>query len=511
MRWSLLYAVLAPHMATGKSLVASVGSSLKGLADAPITPIACCGAGRVEGSPTALAEALGASTDSPVVVVSSETTTVALLDVDGVSAADGAAAMTACDVLALEVRFADLVSSSAHGLGQLQPLLQRCVRLRRVRAQPKQLLVTVTGFDGTEASEADVSAFVAAQVDELLAGLAMPEGEEATTAQLLQVQCLFLPCKRRALEAYEEALGSIKAALTDEASNGFLFSGGRLTSSASSFLEIIARAADLAPRNTPAAPPSEVHAAYQCGLLAEAAARDFQKGATALRKAADAGLLSDFGERASSLLTDAIARFDVDSASFKGAAPVAAARAALSEQLQRVLYGPYRKQIATLQRQSVAKFRAKVGAQKPSADIEVQMAKLLSDATDAFNEAAKALVPEGMRWSYTYERQAVVEMIEEAARLQVQTFQVQGLYLSKSGHRMPVDFSAHWLLPHPFGRDSRFDPISSSDEPTFKPHASPMKLRATDGYKPRSSLKDPNIDPAVIDPKGMIFTDKMMQ
>jgi hypothetical protein len=101
--------------------------------------------------------------------------------------------------------------------------------------------------------------------------------------------------------------------------------------------------------------------------------------------------------------------------------------------------------------------------------------------------------------------------MEEAARLQVQTFQVQGLYLSKSGHKMPVDFSAHWLLPHPFGRDSRYDTISSSDEPTFKPHASPMKMRATDGYKPRSALKDPNIDPSLIDPKGMIFTDKMMQ
>jgi len=253
-----------------------------------------------------------------------------------------------------------------------------------------------------------------------------------------------------------------------------------------------------------------VHAAYQCGLLAEAAARDFQKGASSLRKAADAGLLSDFGERATSLLTDAIARFDVDSTSFKGAAPVAAARAALSEQLQRVLYGPYRKQIATLQKQTVAKFRAKVGAQKPSADIEVQMTKLLSEATDNFNEAAKGLVPEGMRWSYTYERQSVLDMMVEAARLQVQTFQVQGLYLSTKGHKMPVDFSAHWLLPHPFGRDSRFDPISSSDEPTFRPSASPMKMRATDGYKPQSKLKDPNLDPALVDPKGMIFTDKMM-
>jgi len=495
---SLMLLVASAH---AKSLVTSAGGSLKGLGDAPVVPIVCCGAGRVAGAPSVMAEALGAKPTSPVVVVSSESATVALLDVESASAADSAAAATACDVLALEVRLADLVSSSAHGLSQLQPLLQRCVRLRDVRAKPKQLLVTVKDFDNRQVSEAEVSAFVAKQVDELVANLALPEdGEAASAAMLLQVQCLFLPSKRRALDAYEDALGSVKAALTSAAS-----------SPASAFLACIDQAAELAPPATPSAPPSEVHAAYQCGLLAEAAARDFQKGASALRKAGDAGLLSDFGERATTLLNDAVARFDVDSTSFKGAAPVAAARAALSEQLQRVLYGPYRKQMAMLQKQTVGKFRAKVAAQKPSADIEVQMAKLLAEATEGFNEAAKALMPEGIGWSYTYERQAVVDMMEEAARLQVQTFQVQGLYLSKSGHKMPVDFSAHWLLPHPFGRDSRYDPITSSDEPTFKPHASPMNMRATDGYKPRSKLKDPNLDPSAIDPKGMIFTDKMMQ
>jgi len=67
---------------------------------------------------------------------------------------------------------------------------------------------------------------------------------------------------------------------------------------------------------------------------------------------------------------------------------------------------------------------------------------------------------------------------------------------------MPIDFSAHWLLPHPFGRDSRYDPVSASDAPAFKPTASPMKLKATDGYKPRSGLQDPS---------AMVFYDKMMQ
>ena len=60
---------------------------------------------------------------------------------------------------------------------------------------------------------------------------------------------------------------------------------------------------------------------------------------------------------------------------------------------------------------------------------------------------------------------------------------------------------------HPFGRDSRYDPITSADEPTYRPQASPMQLRATDGYKSKEKLSDPEL----VNPRGMIFTDRMMQ
>ena len=97
--------------------------------------------------------------------------------------------------------------------------------------------------------------------------------------------------------------------------------------------------------------------------------------------------------------------------------------------------------------------------------------------------------------------------MEETAKAHVQTLQVQGLYLSKAENRLPVDFAAHWLAPHPFGRDSRYDPVSADDMPAYRPQASPMKLRATDGYRPRSKMHDAK----EADPKSMIFTDKMMQ
>jgi len=501
MRQSLTL-LLLPALAAG-GLVSSAMGALKAQGDTPVVTIACCGAGR--SAPPVVSEALGAKSDVSVVEAP---TPLAVLDVAGASDTDGTSALAAADVLALEVRFLDLVEQSAHGLGQLQPMLQRSVRLRDLRPSPKLLLLTITDFDGSAASKADVTAFVKAQLDELVASLALPADASLSSADLLQLQCFFLPSKTSAPDGYEQGLESLRNALTSSSDSGYLIKGS-LSAPASSVVSCIGAAAERSPSAAGTASPAEVHAAYQCGLLAETAAREFQKGASALRKAADASLLSDFGEQASSLVDEAVERFDADSAAFKGSAPVAAARAALAEQLQRALYGPFRKQLASLQRLTLSKLRAKVTAAKPAADIEVTMKSLLDEATASFDAQAKLLLPAGVRWTYTYERASLVETMEETATAHVQQLQVQGLYISKKGSRIPVDFSAHWLLPHPFGRDSRYDPITSSDEPAYKPQAAPMKLRATEGYKPRSKLTDPDVHE--FDPKAMVFTDKMMQ
>jgi hypothetical protein len=110
-----------------------------------------------------------------------------------------------------------------------------------------------------------------------------------------------------------------------------------------------------------------------------------------------------------------------------------------------------------------------VAAAKPSADIEVQMKLLLDEALAAFDASAKALLPSGVRWTYAYERASVAETMEETARAHVQTLQVQGLYLSKANAKLPIDLAAHWLLPHPFGRDSRYDPVRPNLSSTLSP------------------------------------------
>ena len=269
-------------------------------------------------------------------------------------------------------------------------------------------------------SEADIKAFVDAEVEGLVTRLALPNEEPAlTSADLLQVSVHFLPSKEAA--GYEAGLSKLCDALTADST-----SGGR-TQQASNVVSIIDEAASRAQGAPISASPAEVLASYQCGQMAEAAAREFQKGAAALRKSADGTLLPDFGEQAAGLVTDALERFDETAASFKGAAPVAAARSALAEQLQRALYGPFRKQLAALQRLTLSKFRAKVSGTKPSVDIESDLKLLLKEATASFDTSAKALLPPGVHWSYKFERTLTIDAMDELAKTHVGTLQVRRL------------------------------------------------------------------------------------
>ena len=118
--------------------------------------------------------------------------------------------------------------------------------------------------------------------------------------------------------------------------------------------------------------------------------------------------------------------------------------------------------------------------------------------------AKKLLLPDAKAWNFAFEKQGVEMTVGEAGQSHTQTLQVQGLYLPATGYKMPVDIAAHWLMPAPFGRDSKNDPIGSSDTPAFQPKASEMRLSATDGYKPRA--RGLNRDAG-----SMIFDSKMIE
>ena len=263
--------------------------------------------------------------------------------------------------------------------------------------------------------------------------------------------------------------------------------------------------------------------------------------------------LPDFGERLGSLIDDSIAKYSADAAQLGGSPTVATARSALLSQITRAATPTCRRQLKLLQVQSRERFMQKLAALKPSlkapcttspplaaaaslpplpappspaappTQVEAELRTMVKEAATKFEADAKAALPPTLPLSYSFEKQAVVTSMAEAAkaqappprtcpppprrrprappapRPQVELWRVQGLYLPLDGFKTPVDIGLHWLLPRPFGVDSRYDSISSRDKPKFRPRAAPMKVRAMDGYKARG----------LQDPKDMVFDAKM--
>mmetsp|Transcript_112220 Transcript_112220/g.177453 ORF Transcript_112220/g.177453 Transcript_112220/m.177453 type:complete len:538 (+) Transcript_112220:41-1654(+) len=410
----------------GGSLISSASAALGPREAEPVTVVTSCGAG-ISASPV-VSEALGASLD-PVSMVDTPTP-IALFNVVGASDSDISVAAAAADVLTVEVRFDDLVKRSPHGLGQMRPVLRR--------SKPNLLLVVVTDFDASEASEADVRAFVDRELDEIAKTLEV-------SASTWKAQCAFLPS--RSAPDYDIALASLGEKLTTKAST--------LSFPAVDSLASVKEAAETWTSAPSDAAPAQVHAAYKASVCAKEALLQFRAGASELQAEAAQGLMVDFGGQATAVIDKALATFDMLAPDSTVA--VTSTRKALSQQMHRMLYGSFRKQLQALQQNTIGDFAKRVENTQASADIEQRLQKDLSNAMKEFDMSARHLRPPGADWTYAYERAAVLELMKSVAKEHVQNHQMQGLYVSPKKRRIPVDFSAHWLSLNPFGRDGRFD------------------------------------------------------
>jgi len=475
--------------ASASSMMPSLSKTAKAQGDGRMAAVACCGADR-----SASIAALGSGT------VLKGPTPVAVLDAAS-SVSDGALAVAASQVVLLEVRVADLVERGPNGLDQLRPLLQRSLRLSPTGPK-KLLLLAVVDAESSELSEGAVSALAAQQLEELWGGLGVPEGASAFE-DALELQCVFLPHPKAA--QFASSVEQLKARFADAGASAYLFSDGRYTANAAALLESAESLNALpAPAQSTPESPAAVHAAYTCLVALDGATKEFQKGLSALKKAADASVVPDFGEQASALLDDALDKYDAATEALKPHKARAASRDALKANLRRALLPPFRKQVSALQKQTLAKFRQKLAALRPSAEVEVELAALRKDLTMGYEAQAEQLAPadKSLGFSDVFERRELYETFVQGCQAHVENLRVQGLYLPTKRVVFPVDFSAHWLMLNPFGKDARYDAVGPGDKPLFRPTASPMRLRATGGYKPSSQLQDP---------KRMVFTDKMMK
>lgn len=470
-------------------LVKSLSGAIKGVGEGRVATVACCGV-----SKHGVAPIVSTALKRCEVELVPGATVLAL--VSAAEVAEGAVAVASSDVVLLELRQSDLEADGPHGLAQLAPLLQRSLTLYALKPQ-KKLLMLVVVVDDEPAPKEELQALAAAALGRVWVGLRKPEELEGVPLKdVFQLALEVVP----AGAGEGAAVAALQARFRDADRPDYLFKEGEWSTQGSAALATVASlgAVGRLPLLASAA-AGEVHAAYKASQLAERAAKVFSKGLAVLRKASEATALSDFGERIGALIDDALAQFDSEAEALQGAPPVAAARAALASMLARGAMPTCRRQLALLQLSTRDKFMQQLASTKPSMEVEKELHSMVKESTRAFEASAKAALPSLVACSFAFEKAAVRNSMSEAARQQIDLWRIQGLYLPMTGFKTPVDIGMHWLLPKPFGLDSRYDAVSSRDKPKFRPKAAAMKIRAMDGYKVHG-LKDP---------KAMVFDSKM--
>lgn len=491
-----LLSLLLPHATLLSSLSSALQKNSAADATARIATVAGIGT-----TADAAAELLGAPPSVNKAALVEETTSLAIYRADD-TPANAAAALAASNVVLLEMSQSSLVDDGPLGLSQLAPLLQRALALQPGASPQKRLLVLTVKRDGAVESDADLLALAQRKLAKIWSRLVKPSQlSEASLDDALEVQLCVLPSAVYEPAEHASALAALKDRFLSPGSKGYFFGEGRWSCTAAASLATVRALEGASPSAAPQPSlASEALLARACTLASERATRHFQKGLGALRKDAESTVLADFGERATALLEEALARFDADAAELQhaaAAAEISAARAALERQLSRALQLTARRQLALLQLSQRDKFLQLLAAIKPSLKVEAELKALLKRVGSDFEDKAKGVLPSCVGLSSTYEKRALELAASEAAKAQMDIWRLQGLYIPMSSAKIPVDFSAHWLQMNPFGADPRFDAAGARDKPKFRPQAYPIKLRARNGYKAQG----------LTDPKSMVFVD----
>ena len=181
-----------------------------------------------------------------------------------------------------------------YGIAQLEPLLQRALRLHALKPQKKLLMVVVSDADGDEASAEDLTSLTAAWLASTWATLQKPpDCAAADVGELFDVQLATLPSATFAADEHAASLSSLKGRFTDPDAAGYLFQNGQWSASSSAAMVCLGACAKEAPLPPATAAPSVAAvAAYRASEVVEAASKHFAKGLAQLKREADAWMFS---------------------------------------------------------------------------------------------------------------------------------------------------------------------------------------------------------------------------
>ena len=181
----------------------------------------------------------------------------------------------------------------------------------------------------------------------------------------------------------------------------------------------------------------------------------------------EGGIIQNFGKEADKLIHEVLNNYEKDAWMFRTTRVFKQKKELLKENMLFDLQKIFEKQVLKVKEVSLQNFKESLAPIQISNRVEKDIQAVIRAINSYFREIVKSLTSKFSLGSWYFEKE-YRELVQEMREISIERLQLaklQGVYIQKSKH--PVALSFHFLHPHPFGKDLRFDNMTSNDSFNF--------------------------------------------
>jgi len=170
------------------------------------------------------------------------------------------------------------------------------------------------------------------------------------------------------------------------------------------------------------------------------------------------------------LIENVLNKFDKDAALFINTKVYKQKREFLKENILFDLQTVFEKQVQKIKDISLYNFRESLAPIQITNRVENDIQVVFQTVDIYFKEVVKSLTSKYSSgiWYYEREHRQLKQEMRDISIERLQMAKLQGMHFHKN--KNPVNLSFHFLHPHPFGKDLRYDYMNSNDSFSFNPN-----------------------------------------
>lgn len=181
----------------------------------------------------------------------------------------------------------------------------------------------------------------------------------------------------------------------------------------------------------------------------------------------EGGIVQNFGKEVDKLINEILTIYEKDAWVFRLTKAFKQKKIVLKENMLFDLQKIFEKQVLKTKEMSLQSFKESLAPIQITNRVEKDIQAVIQAVDRYFKEIVKSLTSKysiGL-WFYEKEHRELIQDMREISIERLQMAKLQGIYLQKNKH--PIALSFHFLHPHPFGKDLRFDHLTANDSFNF--------------------------------------------